>query len=192
MDKQPPAENGSFAVFLDRDGVINRRRSDHVKSWAEFEFLPGALTALAALHQVGVRVVVVTNQAAVGRGLLGEEDLERIHEQMRATVAAAGGRIEAIYACLHAPEAACACRKPAPDLFRRASAELGIPLNGSVMVGDAPTDVQAAQAVGCQAILLTEDSSLNGDDSLPVVRSLAEAVGLLTERGRQGEEATCS
>ncbi len=191
MSRPKPGENERFAVFLDRDGVINRRRPDHVKSWAEFEFLPGALEALAKLHRMGVRVVVVTNQAAVGRGVLSEGHLDRIHERMAAVVAAAGGQIEAIYACLHLPEAGCACRKPAPELFQRASTELGITLADSVMVGDAPTDVQAAQAVGCQAILVAGDTTSKNDGSLAVVPSLPEAVALLAEFRRQGDNASC-
>src|ERR1700693_1615644 len=95
--------SSNLAVFLDRDGVINQQRPDHVKSWDEFEFLPGVLDALARLHQMKVRVAVVTNQAVVGRGLIQENDLLAIHERMRATVALAGGNIERIYSCVHAP-----------------------------------------------------------------------------------------
>src|SRR5438094_10595507 len=91
------------AVFLDRDGVINRRRPDHVKAWEEFEFLPGVLAALASLRSMNTPVVVVTNQGAVGRGLLSAEALGRIHTRMLQAIRAAGGHVEAIYACLHAP-----------------------------------------------------------------------------------------
>jgi histidinol-phosphate phosphatase family protein len=182
--------NGHFAVFLDRDGVINRRRPDHVKSLAEFEFLPGAVEALATLHRSGIRTVVVTNQAVVGRGLLREHELALIHQWMRIAISVGGGHIEKIYACTHLPENGCACRKPGVQLFLRASSELGIHLRSSVMIGDAVTDVQAARAVGCLPILIAPDL-VREPAGVPVVRSLAEAVARLPELGRQRKEAAC-
>jgi len=163
------------AVFLDRDGVINRRRPDHVKTWDEFEFLPGVLAALATLRSMNAHVVVVTNQGAVGRGLLTPEDLGRIHTRMLQTIRAAGGHVEAIYACLHAPGDGCACRKPAPTLFQRASAELGIRLSDSIMVGDSPTDVAAARAAGCRPVLIDGGEAAH-DDDVVAVKDLAAAV----------------
>jgi histidinol-phosphate phosphatase family protein len=165
------------AVFLDRDGVINRRRPDHVKTWDEFEFLPGALEALAALRSMNAPVVVVTNQGAVGRGLISAEELGRIHTRMLQTIRAAGGHVEAIYACLHAPGEGCACRKPAPTLFKRASAELGIRLSDSIMVGDSPTDVAAARAAGCRPVLINNGQDTYEDDVV-AVKDLAAAVML--------------
>src|SRR5206468_4095079 len=84
------------AVFLDRDGVINRRRPDHVKRWEEFEFLPGVLEALAALRSMDTRVIVITNQGVVGRGLLAAEGLRRIHARMLQAIRAAGGHVAAV------------------------------------------------------------------------------------------------
>jgi D-glycero-D-manno-heptose 1,7-bisphosphate phosphatase len=144
------------AIFLDRDGVINRRRADHVKSWAEFEFLPQALEGLREINRMGAPVVVVTNQSAVGRGLLSEADLGAIHERMVSEIAAAGGRIDAIYACLHTPADGCDCRKPAPGLILRATADLGLRIECSVMVGDSVSDLQAARAAGCTPVLLAD------------------------------------
>ena len=165
------------AVFLDRDGVINRRRPDHVKSWEEFEFLPGVLGALAAWRAMDTRVIVITNQSAVGRGVLSDEGLRRIHTQMMKTIRAAGGHVEAVYACLHAPAQGCACRKPAPTLFYRASAELGIRLSDSIMVGDSPTDVEAARAAGCRPVLITDVAAGVAPDVV-AVNGLQEAVRL--------------
>ena len=101
------------ALLLDRDGVINRELGHFVRSWEEFEFLPGVLGALAAWRAMDTRVIVITNQSAVGRGVLSDEGLRRIHTQMMETIRAAGGHVEAVYACLHAPAQGCACRKPA-------------------------------------------------------------------------------
>ena len=163
------------AVLLDRDGVINRERSDYVKSWSEFEFLPQALLALATLNRAGATVVVITNQSAVGRGLISEQDLARIHERMCVEVSAAGGRIETVYACVHAPDDGCRCRKPATGLFDRVAVELGVDLGGSVMVGDSVTDVQAARAAGCQVVLVGGRREGPGSDVM-VVEDLVEAV----------------
>ncbi len=85
------------AIFLDRDGVICENRADYVKSWQEFEFLPGVKESLAALSHLGLPIVVVTNQAAVGRGLLTSETLEDIHQRMVAEIAAYGGRIDGFF-----------------------------------------------------------------------------------------------
>jgi len=166
----------SPAVFLDRDGVINRRRPDHVKAWEEFEFLPGVLAALATLRSMNTPVVVVTNQGAVGRGLLSAEALGRIHTRMLQAIRAAGGHVEAIYACLHAPAENCRCRKPAPTLLQRASLELGITLPASIMVGDSRSDVEAARAAGCRPVLIS-DSELADPDVL-AVKDLPAAVAL--------------
>jgi len=142
------------AIFLDRDGVINCNRPDHVKSWPEFEFLPGAIKALQRLSQLGWPVVVVTNQAVVGRGLVSRRTVEEIHAQMMAAVCGAGGRMDEVLYCPHGPEDRCACRKPRPGLLLLASARLGLDLSRSFMVGDAESDVFAAQAVGCRPVLV--------------------------------------
>jgi histidinol-phosphate phosphatase family protein len=177
MHSGPAASPASPAVLLDRDGVINRRRPDFVRSWAEFEFLPGALEALRRLRAAGSRVVVLTNQSAVGRGLLGHDQLDLIHARMRAAVEDAGGRIDAVLACVHAPRDGCGCRKPAPGLFHRAARELRVDLGRSVMVGDARTDIEAARAAGCDAVWV-------GPEAVPghatTAHDLLEAVRLVS------------
>jgi len=165
------------AVFLDRDGVINRRRPDHVKSWAEFEFLPGALRALADLRGMNTPVVVITNQGAVGRGLIAPDQLRDIHCRMLRAIDAAGGHVSAIYTCLHAPADGCACRKPKPTLFHQASHDLRIDLPHSVMIGDSPSDVQASRAAGCRPILVN-DSGAPVDADVLAVSDLVEAATL--------------
>jgi histidinol-phosphate phosphatase family protein len=165
------------AVFLDRDGVINRRRPDHVKSWAEFEFLPGSLRALTDLRGMNTTVVVVTNQGAVGRGLISPDQLRDIHRRMLRAIDAAGGHVSAIYTCLHAPADGCACRKPKPALFYQASHDLRIDLPRSVMIGDSPSDIQASRAAGCRPILVN-DSGTPVDADVLAVSDLVEAATL--------------
>jgi D-glycero-D-manno-heptose 1,7-bisphosphate phosphatase len=182
---------GPPAVFLDRDGVINRRRLDHVKAWAEFEFLPGALEALSQLRQMGLRSIVITNQSAVGRGLLTQEQLSSIHRQMTWHITEAGGVIERIYVCAHTPTEKCGCRKPATELFLRASRELGIELGGSIMIGDSRSDVEAAHAIGSLAILVAENGEAKTNNGVPVVRDLAQAVSVIPELQHSREAGRC-
>ena len=144
----------SPAVFLDRDGVINIDRTDFVKSWEEFEFAPGSLEALAALSQTSYKIVVITNQSGIGRGLLTQETLEQMHARMIDRVGASGGRIDAIYYCPHAPGAGCECRKPAAGLFFEAARDLDIDLSLSWAIGDRHRDAEAANRAGVRAILL--------------------------------------
>jgi D-glycero-D-manno-heptose 1,7-bisphosphate phosphatase len=142
------------AIFLDRDGVINANRADHVTSWAQFQFLPGALQALRLLTVWGYRIFVVTNQAAVGRGLMTATTLDAIHNQMTDVAALHGARITAVRACPHRPEAQCACRKPQPGMLLSLAAEMAIDLPTTYFVGDALTDVIAGKAAGCRTILV--------------------------------------
>jgi D-glycero-D-manno-heptose 1,7-bisphosphate phosphatase len=142
------------AIFLDRDGVINRNRPDHVKTWSEFEFLPGTLEALQHLTHLGWPVVVISNQAVVGHGLVSRETVEDINTHMVAVVQSVGGRIDQVLYCPHRPEEGCDCRKPRPGLLLRAADRLGLDLSRSFFVGDAESDVRAAQAVGCRPVLV--------------------------------------
>jgi D-glycero-D-manno-heptose 1,7-bisphosphate phosphatase len=141
-------------IFLDRDGVINQNRAGHVKSWSEFEFLPGALEALHWLAHIDAPIAVVTNQSIIGRGLATQAEVEEINRRMTAEIRAAGGRIDGIWYCPHSPEAGCTCRKPSPGLLFAAAAELDLSLNSSYLIGDALSDVQAAQAAGVCPILV--------------------------------------
>ncbi len=143
-------------IFLDRDGVINRNRpqGDYIKSWEEFEFLPGALDAIARLTQAGFRIVVITNQACIGKGLVSWAKVEEIHARMVQEIARAGGRIEAVLYCPHLADAGCDCRKPAAGLLRRAQEEYGVNLKQAILVGDCVKDVQTATVVGMPSIMV--------------------------------------
>jgi D-glycero-D-manno-heptose 1,7-bisphosphate phosphatase len=142
------------AVFLDRDGVINQNRTDHVKSWAEFQFLPGALTALRLLTTVGFRIFIITNQAAVGRGLMSLDALEGIHARLRAVAHNHGAHIEDIRYCPHTPEERCHCRKPQPGMIEELARQYQINCREAFLIGDALTDIAAGQQMGCQTILV--------------------------------------
>jgi D-glycero-D-manno-heptose 1,7-bisphosphate phosphatase len=150
-------------IYLDRDGVINRHREDSVRTWADFEFLPGALEGLVSLTAAGFRLAVVTNQANVGRGILSEEGLNAIHRRMIAEIEGAGGQLSKVLVCPHRPEEGCACRKPAPGLLLRAARELGFPLRDSWLIGDDRTDLMAAHSARMHSILV-----LCGKESWPL------------------------
>lgn len=143
------------AIFLDRDGVIIENRANYVRSVEEVSFIPGAREALAALAQATpCRIVIVTNQSAVGRGILPIATAHAINKFVQAQVLAAGGRLDGIYMCPHTPQDHCRCRKPAPGMLQDAAAALGLDLPTSVLVGDNLTDIQAAHAVGARALLV--------------------------------------
>lgn len=142
------------AIFLDRDGVINENRADHVKSWDEFEFIPGALDSIRRLTETGLPIFVVTNQAAVNRGLMSLDTLNDIHNRMNETIAQAGGMVTRVYYCPHDNHEDCDCRKPLPGMLQQAAKDFPIDLSKSFLVGDAWTDVAAGVAVGARSILL--------------------------------------
>lgn len=136
-----------WTLFLDRDGVINRRLPDeYVTKWAEFEFLPNALAALSRLaKQFGV-IVIVTNQRGIGSGLMTETDLADVHGKMLETIRQSGGRIDGIYYCPHDHIARCDCRKPAIGLALRAKGDFpSVDFMRSIMVGDSASDMDFAQ-----------------------------------------------
>jgi len=141
-------------VFLDRDGVINQDRVDYVKSWTEFQFIPGSLDALHQLTHAGYRIIVITNQSAINRNMVSEKTLQQIHDNMARAVTAHGGHIEAIFYCPHAPDDGCSCRKPAPGLIHRAQEKYRIDLPKTCMIGDSLRDIECAQKAGCGRTIL--------------------------------------
>jgi len=188
-------DGGRVGVFLDRDGVINENRPDHVKSWDEFVFLAGVFEPLRLLAGNGLQVIVTSNQAAINRGLVAVETVEEINRRMVAEVTQRGGRIDAVYYCPHRPEENCACRKPRPGLLLRAAQEWGIDLAASYLIGDALSDVEAALAVGCRPILVRTGRGREQERLLrerwpyvPVVEDLGEAVAWILENGKWRKE----
>ncbi|HUS15776.1 MAG TPA: HAD-IIIA family hydrolase, partial [Chloroflexia bacterium] len=139
---------------MDRDGVIIENRADYVKSLDEVHFIPGVFAALAGAARLNCRLVIVTNQSAIGRGLIDMAMAGRINDFVAQRVAAAGGRVDGVYVCPHRPDAGCDCRKPEPGMLLQAAAELGIHLAASVMIGDALSDVQAGQRAGVRGTIL--------------------------------------
>lgn len=180
----PRSERSLQAIFLDRDGTLNRERGDYVKSWQEYEWLPGALSALAQIANLQLPILVITNQSAIGRGILSLDELNCVHAQARAEAQAWGGRIDEFFVCPHAPDAGCDCRKPKPGLLLAAAAQYDLDLERCVFVGDSITDMQAAIAAGCAAILVRTgrqgsmlDAKLAALESAPTNTRVVEDLG---------------
>lgn len=171
------------AVFLDRDGVINASPQErYVTSWSEFRFLPGVLTALRRLRRSGQTVVVVSNQAGVGRGVMPASALREITRRMRRRARRTGGFIRAVYYCTHRPADRCACRKPKLGLIRRACRRWPIDLKRSVVIGDHLADIAMGQAAGCRTVLVLSgatdrrEAGKSGVRPDKISRNLGEAV----------------
>jgi len=141
-------------VVLDRDGTINQDSDQYIKSPAEWKPIKGSLEAIARLTQAGHRVVVATNQSGIARGLFDMTALNAIHDAMQRAVQQAGGRIDAVFFCPHAADAACECRKPRPGMLLEIGRRLNAPLEDVPVVGDALRDLQAAAAVGARPVLV--------------------------------------
>src|SRR5580692_1912844 len=149
------------AIFIDRDGVINcRRPGDYVLNWSQFVFMPGIREALKQLSSLGLPMIIISNQAAVGKGLLDPAGLEEITTRMNEALLADGTSLAAAYYCTHRIEDACECRKPKPALLFSAAADFNIDLSRSIFVGDSDTDAQAARAAGCASVLFGSDVAL--------------------------------
>ena len=141
------------AVFLDRDGTINEEMG-YINHVSRFRLLPEAAPAIRRLNEAGLAVVVITNQSGAARGYFPASLVEEVHQHMQNLLAEEGARVDAIYTCLHAPDAGCSCRKPQPGLLLQAAGDLGLDLSHSYLVGDRYVDIQTAANGGVQGILV--------------------------------------
>jgi D-glycero-D-manno-heptose 1,7-bisphosphate phosphatase len=156
----PPEETATPIVFLDRDGVVNRRApdGDYIRSWAEFEFMPGAIEALAELCRRGALPIIVTNQRGIARGLMSDADVADIHRRMTDVLAENGVHLGGIYVCPH-EAGSCDCRKPSVGLFRNAQRDRpSISLAAADLVGDSLVDLMAGQRLDMRVWLVGERS----------------------------------
>ena len=153
--------SGNF-LFLDRDGVINRKlEGRYVQDSSEFEFMPGAINAIAKLTKIFDRLLIVTNQQGIAKGIMTDEDLKTLHEYMQQQLSAAGGKIDKIYYCPHLANDACACRKPQPGMIEQAISDFPeIDVNQSFLIGDSDTDILAAEAMNINAIKVDDEYTL--------------------------------
>ncbi|SRR5271165_2452331 len=164
------------AIFLDRDGVLNRKAPDgsYVASIGELELLPGSLDAIAKLCRNGWQVFLVTNQRGIARGMVSAEAVEQIHEWLLGQVNNAGGAIAQVYVCPHDDSDSCDCRKPKPGMLLRAAHEHALDLAQSWMVGDSISDMQAGRAAGCKTAYLGEGNCEIADVQAPSLQVFVE------------------
>ena len=168
----PPSVLQGVAVFLDRDGTVNRDTS-YIKTPEELHLLPGVVEAVARLKQAGATLVLVTNQSGVARGFFSIDMLKSIHAKLLALLEAGGGTLDAMYFCPHHPDDGCSCRKPGTAMAERAAADLGLDLSTSYVVGDQSRDIELGNRIGARRVLVT-----TGPTSL-------EALAVLEREGRK-------
>jgi D-glycero-D-manno-heptose 1,7-bisphosphate phosphatase len=142
------------AIFLDRDGVIIENRENYVRTWEDVVFIPQAVAALASMCTRPFHIILVTNQSAVGRGLIPLKTAQEINEKLIAALRLHGVRIDSIFMCPHAPHDQCDCRKPKPGLILQAAQAFAIDLSQSIMIGDAWSDLHAGYAAGIRTNVL--------------------------------------
>jgi D-glycero-D-manno-heptose 1,7-bisphosphate phosphatase len=139
------------AIFLDRDGVINRKapEGEYISKWEEVQFLPDVFSAALKFSQAGFKIFIVTNQRGVALHKVQLQDLEDIHTRMKERFIRHGTAIDGIYFCPHDIGENCLCRKPKPGLLQQAARDYLLDLPSCWMIGDAPSDVEAGRAAGC-------------------------------------------
>jgi D-glycero-D-manno-heptose 1,7-bisphosphate phosphatase len=152
------AQQVERVVLLDRDGTLVIDR-DYLDDPAGLQFLPGAAEALRRLHQDGYRLVIISNQSGVGRGLFSLERLQQINARLAQMVREAGAALAGIYCCPHRPDENCACRKPNVELVRQAARELHFDPAAAVMIGDRDSDIELGRRIGATTIRLLPDTA---------------------------------
>ncbi len=156
------------AVLLDRDGVVNENRVDHVKQWSEFNFLPGSQSSLRRLRSAGLKLGLVTNQAVVERKIVEQSQVEMIHSKMQAALALRSAEFHTIHYCPHKPESRCSCRKPEPGLAHAAIKALSVDPNKTCIIGDTYADAIMGLSAGCSyAIVIPSTRAPGSYDDVP-------------------------
>jgi len=164
------------ALFLDRDGVIIENRPDYIKSKDEIVPIPGSLEAISHIRNYPAKIVIVTNQSAVGRGIISLDEARSINNHVLELIENAGGRIDGVFMCPHHPDEGCTCRKPAPGLLLLAAKALSLDLSASILIGDALSDIEAGMSAGVSKLALVRTGRGTGQASLKGMRDLGEEV----------------
>ncbi len=162
------------AIFLDRDGVLIENRPDYVRDWSQVSIFSEAIDALSSPKLDEFKIVMVTNQSAVGRGIISLAAAEEINGRLVGLIHDRGGRIDGVYLCPHGPKDGCECRKPKPGLLLRAAVDLSLDLKRSWMIGDAWSDVQAGQAAGVRGTIILKTGRGADQLSMPQPAGLGE------------------
>ena len=148
------------AIFLDRDGVLNKNKDDYVKNISELEIFPYILEPIKKLQSAGFKIIVITNQSAINRGLMTEKHLNEIHEKIQSFLIPHNAKIDSFYYCPHTPAENCSCRKPKTGLLLKAIDDFLIDIPNSWFIGDRDSDIQAGESVGCKTLKIQHDFNL--------------------------------
>jgi len=170
------------AAFLDRDGVINQKapsEDEYITRWEEMHILPGVVEAIALLNRADFRVMVISNQRCIAKGLLTSAELDSMHLRMCRELAAMGAQIDALYYCPHEEQPPCECRKPKPGMLFAAANEHEIDLSSSWMIGDSEKDVEAGRSAGCRTVRIVSADAGANDGADALAQSLLEAVQMI-------------
>jgi D-glycero-D-manno-heptose 1,7-bisphosphate phosphatase len=173
------------AVFLDRDGVINRKapEGEYISRWEDMEFCAGVFSAVLDLQRAGFKIIVITNQRGIALGKVRFKDVEDIHSRMKEAFAKHGVEIAGIYFCPHDIPENCQCRKPKPGLLLQAAQEHALDLSRSWMIGDAISDIEAGRNAGCKTVRILSATSLETGVTADITAAdLASAARKLREK----------
>ena len=164
------------ALFLDRDGVIIENRPNYIRSWDDVLIYPQVLDALARVNRSDHKIIIVTNQSAIGRGFITLEAADIINRRLVNVIEEAGGKVDGVFICPHHPDEGCVCRKPKPGLLLKAAKSLSLDLSASVLIGDALTDLEAGKAAGVSRLVLVRTGRGAAQSSLINIHDLGEEV----------------
>jgi D-glycero-D-manno-heptose 1,7-bisphosphate phosphatase len=141
------------AIFMDRDGTVSEEIG-YMYHAGLYKPFPWAGPAIRKVNDSGMKAVLITNQSGVGRGYFDQSSVDQVHDILRAELARWGAQLDAIYACIHHPDAGCNCRKPNPGMLLQAKQQLSLDLSASYVIGDKQLDVETAYGVGAKSILV--------------------------------------
>lgn len=160
------------ALFLDRDGVIIENRSNYVRNWSDVSFYPQVLTSLKKIESSKYKIFIITNQSAVGRGIISQETAVGINNQLVNEIESGGGRIDGVYLCPHTPDDTCSCRKPQPGMILEAADAFSLDLSRSILIGDALSDIIAGQTAGVGINVLVNTGRGGAQSALPLASQI--------------------
>ena len=158
----------SKLIILDRDGVINNNSKNYIKNKNEWVPIEGSIKAISKLNEYGFKILVVTNQSGIGRGLFNKQDLDKIHLKMSSEIRSMGGYIEGIYYCPHKPEDSCGCRKPKTGLIDKIEKKLNIKVEKAILIGDSMSDIILANSINALPVLLKTG---NGEETIEQLKN---------------------
>ena len=160
------------ALFLDRDGVLIENQPNYVRTWSEVSIYPQAVRALEKIEASKYKIFILTNQSAIGRGIISHSTADKINKRLVKEIESAGGRVDGVFMCPHTPHENCPCRKPQPGMILEAAASSQLDLSNSIMIGDALSDIIAGQTAGVEQNVLVYTGRGLAQSNLPLAKKI--------------------